>query len=126
MFNIFNTKHKTQTSEEMSKLNQEDQAQVAITYYVDKNDSIVKVDVAVEDYGSESINKICKILDALNNENGYLETVYIIKDGLEKEADEEVLINFLMHVGKQSAKTFLNQTQDKVRNEPCIRPSDML
>lgn len=115
-----------QTTEEMSKLNQEDQAQVAITYYVDKNDSIVKVDVAVEDYGEESINKICKILDALNNEKGYLETVYIIKDGLEKEANEEALINFLMHVGKQSAKTFLNQTQDKVRNQPCIRPSDML
>jgi len=126
MFNIFNTKQKMQTTEEMSKLNQEDQAQVAITYYVDKNDSIVKVDVAVEDYGEESINKICKILDALNNEKGYLETVYIIKDGLEKEANEEALINFLMHVGKQSAKTFLNQTQDKVRNQPCIRPSDML
>jgi len=125
MFNIFNTKQ-TQTREEVSKLNQEDQAQVAITYYVDKNDTIVKIDVAVEDYDQESINKLCKILDVLSNEKGYLETVYIIKDGLEKEADEEALINFLMHVGKQSTKTFLNQVQDKVRNQPCIRPSDML
>ena len=113
-------------SEEVSKLNQEDQAQVAITYYVDKNDTIVKIDVAVEDYDQESINKLCKILDVLSNERGYLETVYIIKDGLEKEADEEALINFLIHVGKQSTKTFLNQVQDKVRNQPCIRPSDML
>jgi hypothetical protein len=126
MFNIFNTKQKTQMSEEVSKLNQEDQAQVAITYYVDKNDTIVKIDVAVEDYDQESINKLCKILDVLSNEKGYLETVYIIKDGLEKEADEEALINFLMHIGKQSTKTFLNQVQDKVRNQPCIRPSDML
>jgi hypothetical protein len=125
MFNIFNTKQ-TQTREEVSKLNQEDQAQVAITYYVDKNDTIVKIDVAVEDYDQESINKLCKILDVLSNERGYLETVYIIKDGLEKEADEEALINFLIHVGKQSTKTFLNQVQDKVRNQPCIRPSDML
>jgi hypothetical protein len=125
MFNIFNTKQ-TQTREEVSKLNQEDQAQVAITYYVDKNDTIVKIDVAVEDYDQESINKLCKILDVLSNEKGYLETVYIIKDGLEKEADEEALINFLIHVGKQSTKTFLNQVQDKVRNQPCIRPSDML
>lgn len=126
MFNIFNTKQKTQISEEVSKLNQEDQAQVAITYYVDKNDTIVKIDVAVEDYDQESINKLCKILDVLSNEKGYLETVYIIKDGLEKEADEEALINFLMHISKQSTKTFLNQVQDKVRNQPCIRPSDML
>jgi hypothetical protein len=125
MFNIFNTKQ-TQAREEVSKLNQEDQAQVAITYYVDKNDTIVKIDVAVEDYDQESINKLCKILDVLSNERGYLETVYIIKDGLEKEADEEALINFLIHVGKQSTKTFLNQVQDKVRNQPCIRPSDML
>ena len=125
MFNIFNTKQ-TQTREEVSKLNQEDKAQVAITYYVDKNDTIVKIDVAVEDYDQESINKLCKILDVLSNERGYLETVYIIKDGLEKEADEEALINFLIHVGKQSTKTFLNQVQDKVRNQPCIRPSDML
>ena len=125
MFNIFNTKQ-TQTREEVSKLNQEDQAQVAITYYVDKNDTIVKIDVAVEDYDQESINKLCKILDVLSNEKGYLETVYIIKDWLEKQADEEALINFLMHIGKQSTKTFLNQVQDKVRNQPCIRPSDML
>lgn len=124
MFNFFQKKHNEETNE--SQLIYEDQTQVCITYLVNKDEKDVKIDISLEDYSDETLDKLCSILDVLSNEAGYIETVNILKNGLMKNGDESAMMKVLMHIGKQASKQFVKQVYDQVKNQPCIRPSDML
>lgn len=117
----------TEVAKEESQPNDEDQKITAsITYYYDPTDKDIKIDIAVKDYSPETIDDLCSILDVLSNDKAYIETVNMIKNSFAKQKNSEALTRFLIHIGKQANKTFLNKLEDVVMNQPCIRPSDML
>jgi len=121
MFNFF---QKKEVSE--SQPIHEDQAQVAITYFIDKNDVSVKIDVGLEDYSNDSITKLCQVLEVLSQDKAYIETISIIRDGLVANSDEETLMKFLLLIGNHSNKKIINQAKENIRSQPCVSPSDML
>ena len=104
----------------------EDQIIATITYYVMDNEDDIKIDIGIKDYTSKSIMNLCDILDVLSQDKAYIETVYMITNSLEQKGDEKLLMQFLMHIGKQANKSFVNKVEEIIANQPCIRPSDML
>lgn len=104
----------------------EDQIIATITYYVMDNENDIKIDIGIKDYTSKSIMNLCDILDVLSQDKAYIETVNMITNSLEQKGDEKLLMQFLMHIGKQANKSFVNKVEEMIANQPCIRPSDML
>lgn len=124
MFNFFN--NKTDMINNESQPNDEDRIIATITYYVMDNEDDIKIDVGIKDYTSKSIMNLCDILDVLSQDKAYIETVNMITNSLEQKGDEKLLMQFLMHIGKQANKSFVNKVEEMIANQPCIRPSDML
>lgn len=124
MFNFFN--NKTDMINNESQPNDEDRIIATITYYVMDNKDDIKIDVGIKDYTSKSIMNLCDILDVLSQDKAYIETVNMITNSLEQKGDEKLLMQFLMHIGKQANKSFVNKVEEMIANQPCIRPSDML
>jgi hypothetical protein len=125
MFNkFFNTETEANTDE--SHPNQQDQTTAAITYYYDPVDKDIKIDIAVKDYDEQSIDDLCNILDVLSDDKAYVQTVDIIRTSLAKNENKGSLTRFLVNIGKQANKTFMNKLEEVVMNQPCVRPSDML
>lgn len=125
MFNkFFNTE--TDIPNKESHPNQQDQTTAAITYYYDPVDKDIKIDVAVKDYSEQSIDDLCNILEVLSNDKAYIETVNIIRTNLSENENKGSLTRFLVNIGKQANKTFMNKLEEVVMNQPCVRPSDML
>lgn len=123
MFNFF---QKKEVNKSESQPIYEDQAQVAITYFIDKGDDSVKIDVGLENYSDDSITKLCQVLEVLSQDKAYIETISIIRDGLVANSDEETLMKFLLLIGNHSNKKIINQAKENLRSQPCVSPSDML
>lgn len=123
MFDFLKKKNKEET-ENLSQPNQEDQPIAAITYYID-NTNTVNIDIAIEDYTQDTIDCLCKITDLLSTENAYIQTVDMIVGGLSTKETEDQLLQFLTHVTDKTSNKLLSKIDTK-KNQPCVRPSDML
>lgn len=122
MFNFFS---KTDKTEDQSSPNHQDQVVACISYYLTKSSDVVNIDISINDCSDDSINSLCDITDVLSTQRAYIETVEIIKNSLIEEDNEEALIRFLTHVGTKASETLFKKI-DEYKNQPCIRPSDML
>lgn len=121
MFNFFKKKQiKTENIVDNDKL-----PIVSITYNIN-HDFETSVDILMDDYGVESINAICKLLDTLSNDSFYIETVNMLKQGLINDDQQEVLLTILTHVSQQARYKIIQGNKDSTKDEPCIKPSDML
>ena len=98
---------------------------VSITYNINNNLE-TSVDILMDDYGAESIDAMCKLLDTLSNDRFYIETVDMLKQGLINDDQQEVLLTILTHVGQQARYKIIQSHKDSTKDEPCIKPSDML
>ena len=98
---------------------------VSITYNINNNLE-TSVDILMDDYGDESINGMCKLLDTLSNDRFYIETVDMLKQGLINDDQQEVLLTILTHISQQSRYKIIQSHKDSTNDEPCIKPSDML
>lgn len=98
---------------------------VSITYNINHNLE-TNVDIAMDDYGPESIDAMCRLLDTLSNDRFYIETVNMLKQGLINDDQQEVLLTILTHVGQQARYKIIQSSKDSIKDEPCIKPSDML
>jgi alpha-galactosidase/6-phospho-beta-glucosidase family protein len=98
---------------------------VSITYNINHNLE-TNVDIAMDDYGPESIDAMCRLLDTLSNDRFYVETVNMLKQGLINDDQQEVLLTILTHVGQQARYKIIQSSKDSIKDEPCIKPSDML
>ena len=124
MFNLFKKKSMDE-EESLSQPNQEDQPIVAITFYMDSSNE-VKVDIAIEDHDEKTIKSLCKITDLLSTESCYVQTVEMIVTGLSTNETQDQLTQFLDHIKNKISNKLLNNKKDSNKNQPCIRPSDML
>lgn len=128
MFNFFSKQNPTSTNNEEIKDKNEDIV-ASISYFV-KQDGVVTVDVAVQDYNEDSMKALFNILDILCQDSCYVETVNIIRNSLMKENREDLLVMLVSHIGqqmiKQSGNKFVSTHAESLNSQPCIKPSDML
>ena len=122
MFNFFKKK---QIQTEEIVVNDDKLPIVSITYNINQKLE-TSVDILMDDYGAESISAICKLLDTLSSDSFYIETVNMLKQGLINDDQQEVLLTILTHVGQQARYKILQSHKDSTKDEPCIKPSDML
>lgn len=103
-----------------------DESKVAgITYFVGI-DGKLQVDVELFDYEEESITGLSQVLTALSMDNCYLQTVQMIQKTLSAEGQEEALLQIYNHLATSPNDKALRIHQEKQKNKPCIRPSEML
>lgn len=110
---------------EKSSIDQKKNGIVAVTFYADKNNTPF-VDIILEEYDEDTIKSLCKILDVLSEDGCYLQVVDIIKNAMIKDGEEEKLLNILNHIAQQKNSKLERYTKDKLKDEPCIKPSDMM
>jgi hypothetical protein len=99
----------------------------SITYHIlDDGHGTPMIDIGLSDYDSKSINALCKILDILSQDSCYLETIEMVKNGFIREGQEEALIKIFTHISEQAGKKIIRSSKESMKDEPCIKPSDML
>jgi hypothetical protein len=126
MFKEFIDKWLKKTEQEkIDNVAKEENGIVAITFYVDK-DTVPFVDIVLEEYDENTLNSLCKLLDVLNGENCYLQVIDIIKNAMLKDGEEEKLVRILSHISQQKQSKLERYAKDKLKDEPCIKPSDMI
>ena len=98
---------------------------VAITLYTNKEITPF-IDILLENYNEETLLALCKLLDVINNEQFYIQVIDIIKNAMLKDNEEEKLLRILSHISQQKQSKLERYTKDKLKDEPCIKPSDMI
>ncbi|NDD84725.1 hypothetical protein EBZ38_10720 [bacterium] len=99
----------------------------SITYHIiDDENKTPMIDIGLSDYDSKSLDALCKILDILSDESSYLETLEMIKNGFIKERHEEALLKIFTHISEQASKKLIFNKKESIKDQPCIKPSDML
>jgi hypothetical protein len=117
-FNFFNKqKQSTEKNEEIV---------AAITYLIKSDDDKVIIDIELSDYEDRSISGLCKLLDTLIEESCYIETLNMIKSALLEQDEEDVLLKIFTNISKKYKDKLLKNHKESIKDEPCIKPSDML
>lgn len=119
MFNFFKAKPKEE------KLDDED-ISAAVHYIIKKGSNQAIIDVEMHDYDDESVQSLCSLLEILGNDLFYIDTINMIKGSLLEEKREDILIKIFTKINTNIRTKLLNAHADKTKDEPCIKPSDML
>lgn len=111
------------------KTTQEDEEQedviAAVTYKIG-SDNIVYIDVNVEDYDIDTVEALCKILDILSEDYAYVQTLEVLKKGFTEVEAQDALDLIYEHIGKQMSQKVVNNVKEFMKDQPCIKPSQML
>lgn len=98
----------------------------SITYYIAENDDSTMINIELGDYDDKSSMALCKILDILSEDISYIETINMIKSSLSQDGQEDLLIKIFSHLSKSGINKLVKSQKESIKNEPCIKPSDML
>tara|TARA_B100001564_G_C20566052_1_gene636081 strand:+ start:754 stop:1122 length:369 start_codon:yes stop_codon:yes gene_type:complete len=120
MFDFLKNKQSASTEETI-----EDNAIASITYKIAK-DNVVYIDVGVEDYDIETVEALCRILDVLSEDSAYIQTIETLKKGFEEVEAKDALDLIYEHIGKQVSQKVVNNVKEYMKDQPCIKPSQML
>ena len=104
----------------------EDNICASITYYIKRGQKGAVLDVELLDYDTESTKALCLLLDTIGSDRCYLETINMIKQYLVENKHENVLNSILMHIASTSQTKLLNIYKEKIKEEPCIKPSEVI
>lgn len=118
----------TQTDLDVSKndsVHSKRQPLASITYAVYPESPSVMIDISLDDYDTNSTQALCKILDILSEDVSYTETVNMLKIALIEDKQEDLLLKIFTHISNNARLKIINPSSRK-KNEPCIKPSDML
>jgi len=122
---FFNLFKKTEIQQSLPP-QEDDNVLAAITYCVTKDSERPLINIEMKDYNEESSIALCDLLDVLSQESSYLETINMLKVGLTKDGQEDLLIKIFTLIGQQAKNKILNVHKESIKDEPCIKPSDML
>tara|TARA_Y100000004_G_scaffold106607_1_gene119666 strand:+ start:209 stop:598 length:390 start_codon:yes stop_codon:yes gene_type:complete len=129
MFKLFKSKQKPEDVDKKEELDTlEENAEVAITYYIKAGEKNPKIDVHIVDYEDETINKLSDLLCVLDSGQAMQVTLELVRDGLE---DNDVAHKFISIATKLAMLRVSNRDTDKSEEdsgveEPIIKPSDMM
>lgn len=124
MFN-FLKKQENNQQENIQEDELEEDVKAAITYKIG-SDNIVYIDVNVEDYDIETVESLCKILDVLSEDYAYVQTLETLKKGFTEVEAKDALQLIYKHIAKQVSHKVVNNVKDFMKDQPCIKPSQML
>tara|TARA_B100001564_G_scaffold144438_1_gene121222 strand:+ start:4094 stop:4477 length:384 start_codon:yes stop_codon:yes gene_type:complete len=120
---------KKKQENDQQETNQEDESQqdviAEITYKIG-SDNIVYIDVNVEDYDIDTVQSLCKILDILSEDYAYIQTLETLKRGFTEVGAKDALDLIYEHIGKQVSQKVVNNVKEFMKEQPCIKPSQML
>jgi hypothetical protein len=117
MFNFFKKKPDEQENTDVV---------ASITYLIKQGSSEPLIDVALNDNDDECVEALCLLLDVLGNDMFYLDTVNMIKSMLLQSHQEDILFKVLTRINNNVREKIVNSHKEKTKDEPCIKPSDML
>lgn len=123
---FFNFFKKIEPVTESSEPTLDDDKLASITYLIKSGSPSVVIDIEMSDYDEESASAICSIIDVLSEDFTYAETINILQTALLKNGQEDLLLKIFTHVSQHSRDKILKIKQDSKKDEPCIKPSDML
>jgi len=129
MFKLFKSKQKPEDVDKKEELDTlEENAEVAITYYIKSGEKNPKIDVHIVDYEDETISKLSDLLCVLDSGQAMQVTLELVRDGLE---DNDVAHKFISIATKLAMLRVSNRDMDKSEEdsgveEPIIKPSDMM
>jgi len=98
----------------------------SITYFIKQDGSGPYINIELADYDESSCKAICDLLNTLSTESCYAQTVDMLKSSLIQDGAEQFLLKVFTHISKHTREKIINSYKESVRNEPCIKPSDML
>lgn len=119
--NLFNKKQ-----QEIVETVEQEEVLASIKYLVKRGSHNVSIDIELNDYDDTSASALCEILDILSEDYGYIETIHIIKTALLNDDQEEMLLKIFTHISDQARDKIINAHEESHKDEPCIKPSDML
>lgn len=118
MFNFLN-------HNKIDKQEEEPIEKAAIIYKV-LGDGGVSVDVNLEDFDKESMSALFMILDLISMDSCYLQTLQIVKDGLESSNQKQCLELLYQHISSQVSQKVISSINEAKKDQPCIQPLGML
>lgn len=108
------------------KEEKEEQIETSIVYKIAK-DGVVNVDVNMDDFSIDSMRKLCEILDLLSKESCYIQTLEIVKGGLEAEQATDCIEYLYSYIATNMIKNKASEMMQEITEEqPCIQPIQML
>ncbi len=120
--NMFNKKKE----EKPQEVYEEPPVTASITYSVD-NTGEMFVDVNMEDFNDQSINGLSTIISMLSTIKCTLITLEMIKNAFAEEEKFEEYIELITQVTlKNEAVATSDKSDEDSKEEPYIKPSDML
>lgn len=123
---FFNFFKKIEPATQSSEPVLDDDKLASITYLIKRGSPSVVIDIEMSDYDEESASAICGIIDVLSEDFTYAETINILQTALLKNSQENLLLKIFTHISQHSRDKILKIKQDSKKDEPCIKPSDML
>ena len=102
----------------------------SITYRITSDDQ-VHIDVEIEDFDTESLESLAKICANLASDQIPYETIKHVRDLLIANDQIALLMPFISKINEHSSvisKLFAvsDKEQSENKEQPCIRPSDMM
>jgi adenylate kinase len=98
----------------------------SVKYSVKRNSPNVIIDIDLEDYDEDSALAVCTILDVLCEDFCYSETINMIRVALIQNNQEDLLLKIFTHISQEARDKILKTYKESKKDEPCIKPSDML
>lgn len=123
MFKFFKIKKEEPVSTEIDENNN---IAARIQYIMPKDSESTIVDVELGDYDEQSIEALCDLLDILSSDAFFVETINIIQSSLIRENKQDLLIKIFTRIGDSARRKLLDTNKQDKKDEPCIKPSDMI
>lgn len=100
-----------------------------ICLYIPNEESKPVIDITVDQYNTQCVSALAKIVHNIQNQSCVIEIIKIITDHMKNSGEAESLVTFLVQLGHESQNyewlNIQNETSQP-QEEPCIKPSDML
>jgi len=95
-----------------------------------RDDGELYIDIDIEDYSDDSIKDFAKLISALGTLQLQLETVQIASSGIMETIPEQIDL-FLTEITRIASKKLSKEDIDPLevdgkKDEPCIKPSDLI
>lgn len=100
----------------------------SITYRLTTDNEIV-IDVEIEEFDKESIENLATVCASIASDQLAYETISHIRDLLINHNQIGLLMPFVSKLNENSTmitKLFTSKEQEENKQQPCIRPSDMM
>lgn len=117
MFNFFKKQQKEETPNNTI---------ASITYIIKRGSSTPLIDVELGENDNECVDALCSLLNVLGNDMFYIDTVNMIRTLLIQSGQEDILFKILTRINDNIREKLVHPSKDKLKDEPCIKPSDML